>query len=435
MHLLKKQLTKAANSNMPDFRALSEKCIPLVLTRRQLVPEPKRMAKPKPARSSQMLPTAMRQIRIADKPRDFDTHADALADARGKILPALLEPGSPLTLQATVNAIVCSRFVASKGERGEYEPTWYCRRTKLCVRCYHLLERSRAELLAAASLRNLPSDVRRRLIHLVFTMPAPKSYQQSLAYAESALNALPALTKAISAWNTRRKKVPAENLYDYAMGVHFKPTKSSPLLWSHIHLAIVAGSKVPIDSTASQGLRHYLGLAFEHAAALDFAPKVIAKKKGWIGERVLPENERKDRRKGEAMTLNHLENTFAYVCRNDEDDDTPESTIARQRLLTDLGERPTFTRSRQSSSSAQGTSGSKKRPRGPNSFHPVRLNKPFIYKFPLDGSKSVQVAPADYDREVAQMREEAQALVEYERQKFQRLLKIAERGMDNAKTH
>jgi len=384
------------------------------------------MARPKQVRTSTVPAYATQVVTVANYARTFPEHADRLAGTLDK----LLDLGPTYKTSTIAAAIACCRFVAAKSPRIPYEPTAYCQKTKPCVRCYYGRHRGRAKALAEQAFDPQANHVRRCLIQFVFTTPAPTSYEQSVLHARSAIASLSPLANAIGAWNRKRKERPSEQIYGYGIGTHLKPIGNSPFLWAHLHLSLIAGSRVVLQGTQMQGLREYLSLAFQHAAGLVDTPVVKTKIEGWIGEQCFSVEERKKRKRGKVVSPTKLENIFAYDLRNDEDDDTNDVAIARRRLLEELGDPLAFTRSRTRNINAPDDlepSPGHAKPRtstsAPSEFHPVRLGKQYIYMFPLDGTAAVQIAPEDYDTRHKLLFDEAIKLVEQYRTEHQTLSK------------
>jgi hypothetical protein len=349
----------------------------------------------------------------------LDKHADRLRSDLTRLLT--LQP-SVLNDDKLVKAIMCGRLIAAKQSDQPFELTSYCRIAQHCTRCYHCRERSRATVLTTNALNAERPEDQWKLLEFIFTMPRPNTFDESVQYARLAINALTPIVDARAHWNRSRLSKRAELLFDYAMGVHFKPCESSPYLWSHIHLAIIVGKAVIARAEHCPGLYDYLKSSFDHAVDLPSTPVVKYKSRGRVGGNVLNKAERQRGHKGKVLSPKEIENVFAYTFRSDEDDDTVESKKDRQRLLAALGDPQTSSRSRQSRKRLiDGLEGSdaveisKKRTRGPNSFPPGPLGKKHVYLFPLDGSVPRPTKVDDYDKELASLKADALKLVKSHR--------------------
>jgi hypothetical protein len=96
------------------------------------------------------------------------------------------------------------------------------------------------------------------------------------------------------------------------------------------------------------GLYDYLKSSFDHAVDLPSTLVVKCRSRGLVGGNVLSKAEQQRGHKGKVLSPKEIENVFAYIFRNDEDDDTVERKKDYQRLLVALGNPNTFSRSRQS---------------------------------------------------------------------------------------
>jgi len=418
-----------------------KKCIPLVLSRRQLNPDREQVvgawweeasttyirspsvAKLTRGRASS-IPSLSQDdhgidtgpcVRIGTINASFDRHAARLASDLDEL--RTLEP-SVLTVDKLAKAIICGRLVAAKQSNEPFELTSYCGIVNQCVRCYHCKERNRAAVLATNTLNAERRGDQWKLFEFIFTMPSPNAFNESVNYAGRAIKARKALVDACLHWNKNPQRKRAEKLFDYAMGVHFKPCNSSPCIWSHIHLAIVVGKDVIASAPHSEGLLNYFTKAFDHAVDLKSPPVVKYQCRGRVGGNVLSKADRQRKHKAKVVSPKELENVFAYTFRNDEDDDTVESTGERQELLAALGNPLTFSRSRQSSKrlmnghvGSDAVEISKVRTRCPNSFPPGPLGKKHVYLFPIDGSAPRPIKVDDYDKELAALKADALTLV------------------------
>jgi len=356
------------------------------------------MARPQRTRASRVPLTIEKLVKVGDQLQSFDGWGSRLEKECESVLGrayAATARKRPLNPHYLANALLCGRFIASSSLYGPYEPTKYCKIKRLCRRCYHCLEKNRATQVATSAFNATNGKFKCKLFHFVFTMPPPKTSAEEIDYARSAIGAMEQIIVAKKRWNNSKKKPPAERLHDCTMGVHFKPVVGSDLLWSHIHLVIVAGHDVNLTGQFGQGLQPYLKAAFDHAVDLPAPSVTKAQHCGRLSESVPKRAQRKPGFKPpKLVTTKQLENTFAYALRNDENDDTVDTIAARDRLLEKLGNPCTFKRSRRSPD----TDGkSKNRVQGPSEFHPVRLGKPYIYFFPFDAESPIAITQDDYD--------------------------------------
>ena len=366
------------------------------------------MAKPQRSRSSQSLPAAIQKVGIADVAVDFDRYGEVLSDASDYVE----KRAAKASKTHIARSLMCGRFVGAATAHTKFERIWYCKYSQLCRCCCHNVLKARGQGLMEDACRDAERAKKTKFLRFVFRLPDPGDYQESVTLANKALGAMPVIRDSISTWIRRNAKRTSNSLYDYAMGLHLVQKPGTSVLWPHIHLAIVADKNLVINGDTKSGILPYLKLAFEHAIDIERPNSVICANAGVLGMKTISEAKRIKNHRAKIASAEYVQNTFAYVMRSTEQDESTEAENLRLRLLQELGNPTTYIRSRSDAQvidPATGLLTEKQRCQAPRLFHPVRLGKKFVYVFPLDGGKPRLISPQDYDAEYESMY--AQAMV------------------------
>jgi len=206
---------------------------------------------------------------------------------------------------------------------------------------------------------------------------------------------------ALTAWGLKKGDI--YRIGHYTIGWHAKALKDSPYLWSHIHLAVAVDRLCPYRNHG--GLTEYLTEAYEHALDITPAPKVVVQNFGILTYSRTTSPSRKGKLK--VCQIEHAINHFAYVMRNDEDDDTATSIESREALLCSISAGQTAIHSRRSGNAAKKRMGSL-----PHEFDPQKLGKANCVVFPFDGSEHRLIPAENYRQELTALKLEATQLVD-----------------------
>lgn len=339
-------------------------------------------------------------VRIADRCISLDTYT-AMLDTNEEYVYARLRTRREITQQdcrQATKALTCGRIIAAGvAQRREYERTDYCRCTRFCRCCRAIAARARAE---GQVNHEMTANNGFKLLSFVFTLPEPTSEQHSrelLCKANQAVK--PALRSAITTW----AKLPGcrHRIGAYVIGAHSKLTVHSPWLWSHVHLAIFVHPSCPLKK--SGGILPYLRFAFEHVLDLE-NPVIKLKSRGRLTTRHRSDQQSQRAHRPKTCSYEYARNLFAYVIRTDERGESVETAAERDQLLDDLGSSAWPTRSR-------AAGGASKRKSLPHRFDPVKLGKPHIISYPLDGIVRRDLTPKQYHAESQLHRQQAESRI------------------------
>jgi len=311
-------------------------------------------------------------VRIADHVVDFERYEELMRERQLTVIERVsirTNKTSKLHSQAS-KALICGRIVKQNSTKPElYERAIYCCQQRLCVGCYTAAH-SAAVAAQMAEFAESQSLVGQRLVHAIFTTPRPQTAHEESYWTVVAKKAKASIRKQLTRWQRRRGDYYQFSIYD--IGLHLKFEADTGLLWPHLHLAIVVNEYCQL--TDEGGLITILESAYHNEIDDAACPRVRFENVGII------KPDRQLRPGRTEVTLTRTANLLAYAGRNTEDDDTPVSLAARDKLLQSLGISCTHTRSRRSSS------GSKiKKARLPHEFPPDRLGATQTIVFPFNG--------------------------------------------------